>query len=121
MFLLQAINGYFSLTHAAFAPPDNIMQENKTVSQWREEFTQRSQNLSNKQSHYAGYAYDAVWMYALALDKLAKEVPSAMSNIHNKSHTKLVITSDYTYNFKQFYLFQVVFNLIFWLSLSLSG
>lgn len=86
--MIKAINGYFSLTHAAYASPDNIMQENKTVSQWKEEFARQCRNRTNKLSDYAGYAYDAVWMYALALDKLSKEIPSAISNIHTLNNTK---------------------------------
>ena len=34
------------------------------------------------ESDYAGYAYDAVWTYALALDKLLTEKPSSFQNFH---------------------------------------
>ena len=34
-------------------------------------------------SIYAGYAYDAVWVYALALDELLLEKPSSYQNFHS--------------------------------------
>lgn len=86
--MIKAINGYFSLTHAAYASPNSIMQENVTVSHWKEEFARQCRNRTDTLSDYAGYAYDAVWMYALALDKLSKENASAISDIHSVNNTK---------------------------------
>ena len=64
--MFQAINGYFSLTHAAYASPETIMQENKTVAEWNEAFINESKKLGTyKLSDYSGYAYDAVWMLSL--------------------------------------------------------
>ena len=36
----------------------------------------------NNPPDYAGYTYDAVWAYALALDKLLKEDRTHVSNFH---------------------------------------
>lgn len=39
--------------------------------------------LQNKTaSNYAGYAYDAVWVYALALHNLLKENASHIATLH---------------------------------------
>jgi hypothetical protein len=33
---------------------------------------------------YSGYVYDAVWLYALALDRLIKQNKSYIQDIHRK-------------------------------------
>lgn len=82
-----ASNGMFSMTHAYYAEDDAIMQENITVKEWKEKLRKRAGKVDN----YAGYAYDAVWTYALAIDKLAKTDPEALSHIHsNATIMKLV-------------------------------
>lgn len=81
----QAINGYFSITHAFWAPDNATMQENMTVSQWREVYVNQTKEMS---SDYAGFAYDAVWTYALALDKLIKNDPEAMTELHSHNTTE---------------------------------
>ncbi|KAJ8951813.1 hypothetical protein NQ318_019786 [Aromia moschata] len=77
--MVKAITGHFAMTHSYFAPDDAIMQENKTVRQWRDLYERGGQIKSN----YAGFAYDAVWVYALALDKLVKTDPKALPNLHS--------------------------------------
>lgn len=84
--IFQAINGHLSLSHAAWAPDSFIMETNQTVKHWKEQFKVHYPNMSL--SSYAGYAYDAVWMFALALEQLSKEDPSALSNIHSPETTK---------------------------------
>lgn len=39
-------------------------------------------------SHYGGYAYDAVWVYALALDELLKENKSNIATLHSPKTAK---------------------------------
>ncbi|KAJ8944828.1 hypothetical protein NQ314_009369 [Rhamnusium bicolor] len=85
--MIKASTGYFAMTHAYFAPDDAIMQENITVKQWK----QRYEKSAPVKSDYAGFAYDAVWTYALALDKLAKTDSEALANLHSvKSTNELV-------------------------------
>ncbi|PSN54801.1 hypothetical protein C0J52_02008 [Blattella germanica] len=43
------------------------------------------------ESNYAGYAYDAVWTFALALNKLAREDESYLSDIHSEITTKRLV------------------------------
>lgn len=69
------------------------MQEQITVKEWRAKFMKgylgselrMNQSNQNSLSDYAGYAYDAVWMYALALDKLQREDPTYLSGLHNET------------------------------------
>uniref|UniRef100_A0A8D8NPL4 Gamma-aminobutyric acid type B receptor subunit 2 n=4 Tax=Culex pipiens TaxID=7175 RepID=A0A8D8NPL4_CULPI len=87
--MLRALNGHFSLSHAPFA--DNrvaLETSNATVGEWRTEYRKILQSHDLLESDYAGYAYDAVWVYALALDKLIREDPSYLSDLHSMKTTK---------------------------------
>lgn len=48
------------------------------------------QNLSKSTpaSDYAGFTYDAVWVYALALDQLFKEDPSYSADLRATNTTQ---------------------------------
>ncbi|XP_054282459.1 gamma-aminobutyric acid type B receptor subunit 1-like isoform X2 [Macrosteles quadrilineatus] len=88
--MIEAINGHLSLAHSSWAPDTAVMQTNETVGEWRTNINSLIKKRTNRTSisGYAGYAYDAVWMYALALDQLNKEDPSALSAIHAPNTTK---------------------------------
>lgn len=73
------------MTHAYWAPDDQIMQENITVGEWKRRYRK---DANATFSQYAGFAYDAVWTYAYALSKLSKTDPEAISNLHSESTTK---------------------------------
>ncbi|XP_066143378.1 uncharacterized protein [Euwallacea fornicatus] len=94
--MIKAVTGYFSMTHAYYAPDDSIMQENITVREWRNRYENTSSNLI---SDYAGFAYDAVWVYALALDKLSRSDPEALADMHSANTTgklvKLIEQTDF--------------------------
>lgn len=74
------------MTHAFFAPDDQIMQENITVKEWRENYMNATG--IDEISNYAGFAYDAVWTYAYALDKLVQGDPEVVSHLHSEDTTK---------------------------------
>lgn len=77
------------MSHAAWAPDNAIMQTNQTVGEWRKQLEALVNNTDEKTvSNYAGYAYDAVWMYANALEQLSQEDPSALSFIHAPNTTR---------------------------------
>lgn len=59
------------------------MQENITVRQWRDNYEKKCQVGLLTPSNYAGYAYDAVWTYAYALNTLLKENQSSVSSLHD--------------------------------------
>lgn len=90
--MIEAVNGYFSITHANYAADSDRMQENITVREWRDRFNSlKKNNHHDHQSSYAGYAYDAVWTYAYALDKLIKNDSTAMSTLHSHSTTEQLV------------------------------
>ncbi|XP_017773040.1 PREDICTED: uncharacterized protein LOC108560102 isoform X2 [Nicrophorus vespilloides] len=82
--MIEAINGYFAITHAYFSDDNDLMQENITVGAWREKYRHAA---GLDQSSYAGYAYDGVWTYALALDTLLKTNPEATTDLHSVNVT----------------------------------
>lgn len=73
------------MTHAYWAPDDQIMQENITVGEWKRNYVKEKKSMP---SEYAGFAYDAVWTYAYALSKLSKIDPEAISDLHSENTTK---------------------------------
>ncbi|XP_076631100.1 uncharacterized protein LOC143346666 [Colletes latitarsis] len=79
----KSINGYLGLSHAYFAPDDDIMQEGITVRHWRDRYEEICRNHNQPPSNYAGFAYDAMWTYAYATDRLLKENQSYVYNLHN--------------------------------------
>lgn len=85
---LQAINGHLALTHAYYAPDTDLMQEGITVGEWKKKFKKKCDKASVPTSNYGGYAYDAVWTYAYALDKLYRENQSYVANLHSTVPTE---------------------------------
>ncbi|XP_031629591.1 receptor-type guanylate cyclase gcy-18-like isoform X3 [Contarinia nasturtii] len=90
----QMLEGHFSLVGSSYAADETIMETNQTVGKWKEMY-----GLSNT-SHYGGYAYDAVWVYALALDKLIKESPNYLATLNTPNTTErfvqILSESDFT-------------------------
>lgn len=78
------------MTHAYFGDDNQMIPENKTIGQWKQDYAKllaRGRNFEEP-SDYAGFAYDAVWTYALALDKLIKENPEAVGDLHSNHTTE---------------------------------
>ena len=83
----QAIQGHFVLSSALFGADDSRIVGEITVAQWKHIYDQMVKHNKIKPSFYASYAYDAVWVFALALDKLLKEDPSRIESIHTDQTT----------------------------------
>ncbi|XP_052896326.1 uncharacterized protein LOC128303424 [Anopheles moucheti] len=87
--LLRAMNGHFSLSHASYADDDSRLDvDGSTVREWKQKYLKNLSNMGYSASDYAGYAYDAVWVYALAFDRLMREDPSLFSHLHSEHTTK---------------------------------
>ncbi|XP_068222673.1 uncharacterized protein [Palaemon carinicauda] len=91
-----ALQGHMSLSYKYFAENSSIMQENKTVEEWRKEYSGIVRNLTNQsnsatESNYAGFTYDAVWTYALALDALFKDDQSYAADLRARNATNAYI------------------------------
>lgn len=83
VYFLQVLEGHFSLAQQFLAPNDTVTHENITVAEWREGLQHVLQGPTVLQSHYATYAYDAVWTYALALHELGLANESFLDDIHS--------------------------------------
>lgn len=84
--MIEAISGHLTLIHATYANDDELMQNGTTVGQWKNTMNQelrRSRVTANQLNKYSGYVYDAVWLYALALDRLIKQNKSYIQDIHS--------------------------------------
>lgn len=73
-----------------YAPNESLMQEGITVREWRDRY---SRNCSLRKipapvSEYASYIYDAVWTYALALDRLLTHNHSLAADFHTEHTTE---------------------------------
>jgi serine/threonine protein kinase len=77
------------MTHQFFADDDKVVQGNMTVAEFRRRF--KAMGNMTELSNYAGYAYDAMWTYALALDKLVKSDPKAVSHLHSENTTRRLV------------------------------
>ncbi|XP_067007078.2 uncharacterized protein [Anabrus simplex] len=86
--MIEAINGHLAMTHAFFAPDDHVMQENIRVKEWKEKYRNVCHSTNTTESNYAGYAYDAVWTYAFALDQLSRENETYLTDLHSDITTK---------------------------------
>jgi len=84
--MMKAINGHLGLSHAYFARDDDMMQEGITVREWRERYENACRAQNQQPSNYAGYAYDAMWTYAYAIDRLIHENQSYIFDLHS-DHT----------------------------------
>ena len=67
------------------------MQTGKSVSQWREQLNKQLRRVvtfnNTQPNKYSGYVYDAVWLYAYALDELVKKFPSYIQDLHSERST----------------------------------
>lgn len=80
-----ATDGYFVLSKT-FSDSDNtLIVGNITVGQYKQMYAKRVGEAGVAGSAFASYVYDAVWVYAYALDKLFKNEPGALELIHSKS------------------------------------
>ena len=113
--MVEALNGHFSLVHAHFGPDTNKVVGGWTVQEWKKEVKKRwiktKENYNNLQkstdnmtsdinktefektyqlNKYSGYVYDAVWLYAYALDTLINKHAnkSFIQNWHSERTVK---------------------------------
>ena len=99
--MLQALDGALSLVHNNYAPDDRYTVGNISVGEWKErlkgELDKRMKSYltkertksfdfddGNKPNKYSGYVYDAVWLYALALNKLMEEDKALVQDLHSE-------------------------------------
>jgi len=99
--MLVALDGALSLVHNNYAPDNSFTVGNITVGEWKGNLKreldkrmkmwilkEKSKSFDfedgNKANKYSGYVYDAVWLYALALDKLMKVDKALVQDLHSE-------------------------------------
>ena len=76
------------LSSALFGKDKAQIEGGITVEQWKFYYKKMLEYNNIQPSVYASYAYDAVWVFALALDKLLTEDPSRIESIHTDATTE---------------------------------
>ncbi len=78
------------------------MQTGHRVSQWKDRLRETLSNNhfdTNHPNKYSGNVYDAVWLYALALDRLIKQNKSYIQDIHSErsvgEFVKIIADTDF--------------------------
>lgn len=81
----SAIDGHFLLNTASLGPSDSQIVGNLTVKEWVKQYYERLNTTvpSTEYSPYGSYAYDAVMVMALGLDKLLSSDPAALESIRS--------------------------------------
>uniref|UniRef100_A0A6A7G3L5 Gamma-aminobutyric acid type B receptor subunit 2 n=4 Tax=Hirondellea gigas TaxID=1518452 RepID=A0A6A7G3L5_9CRUS len=104
--MIEALEGHISLSYQFFGRDDQMMQEHITVGEWRKKYEEvveghRSSTIVKNiaESDYAGFTYDAVWSYALALDLMAKQNRSLMNNLRSEKSIQSLIKNIKSLNF----------------------
>lgn len=92
------------MIHANYANDDNVMQTGQTVGNWRRTLKETLDNslvnfYGSHPNKYSGYVYDAVWLYAIALDRLIKQNKSYIQDIHSErsinEFVNIITTTDF--------------------------
>lgn len=66
--------------HTPFGNNETIMQENISIQKWLDSYSARVNSISK----YTAFAYDAVWAYAFAADKLLQKSKDSVENLRSK-------------------------------------
>lgn len=69
----SAIDGHFALSYDSFGNDSDVIEGNQTIGEWKEMYLNGTGMNKTQFSDYAGFAYDAIWVYVRALQQLIKE------------------------------------------------
>lgn len=69
----NALDGHFALSYSSFGNDDDAIGGNLTVREWKAEYLKRMNKNQTHYADYAGYTYDAIWVYVKALQQLIEE------------------------------------------------
>ena len=106
--LLRALDGALSLVHNNYGSDDTVTVGNFTVGKWKDKLDAKLRNFyeksrktkdekvsivfeDGKASKYSGYVYDAVYMYALALDKMIKKDKALIQDLHSEKTVRQLV------------------------------
>ncbi|XP_058984044.1 atrial natriuretic peptide receptor 2 isoform X2 [Musca domestica] len=85
--LQKAFEGHFSITHSPFGNNYTVMQENITIKEWIDSYHSNVKDVSQ----YTAFAYDAVWVYAKAVDTVLRENKDVVGTFKSKSMVERLV------------------------------
>ncbi|XP_061400321.1 atrial natriuretic peptide receptor 1-like [Musca vetustissima] len=85
--LEKVFEGHFSITHLPFGNNDTMMQENITIKNWIDSYSSNVKDISQ----YTAFAYDAVWVYAKAVDTILSENNGVVDSFKSKQMVKRLV------------------------------
>lgn len=82
-----AIDGHFILQKTFSDADDTKVIGDITIGQFKRMYATRVGKADLDGTPFASYVYDAVWVYASALDRVLKRKPGILQNFHAKENT----------------------------------
>lgn len=69
----NALDGHLTLSYASFGNDLDTIEGGQTIAGWKETYLRRTGMNHTEFSDYAGFTYDAIWVYVKALQQLIQE------------------------------------------------
>lgn len=69
----SALDGHFALSYSSFGNDGDVIAGNQTVGEWKASYLSRMGRNETRYADYAAFTYDAIWVYAKALQQLIEE------------------------------------------------
>lgn len=69
----SALDRHFAFDYASFGRDSETIAGNQTIAEWKQIYLSRSKQNQTHFADYAGFTYDAIWVYVRALQQLIKE------------------------------------------------
>ncbi|KAB7495252.1 Tyrosine-protein kinase transforming protein ros [Armadillidium nasatum] len=89
--IIYALQGHMSLSYKYYGNDDSKTPANEYIWEWRKRYRENTEKFKFPESDYAGFTYDAVWTYALALHKLFQEDDAYTANLRSVNTTQRFI------------------------------
>jgi Protein tyrosine and serine/threonine kinase/Receptor family ligand binding region len=68
----DAMEGHIAFSYRSFGDDTDVIDSNITVAEWKKKYMNATKKTSIHYNDYAGFTYDAVWVYVKALQELVK-------------------------------------------------
>lgn len=89
--LRYAVDGHFMLSKAFSGSIKSLVIGNLTVGRYKQLYTEKIGQEKTTPSSFASFVYDAVWVYALALNTLLESDPIAVKHLHSDENTRHLV------------------------------
>lgn len=76
----NALKGHFALSYSSFGNDTEVVAGNQTIEQWKDKYLEGSGKNKTQLLDYAGFTFDAIWVYVIVLQELIKRGKFADGN-----------------------------------------